>query len=270
MSYGMNPTTSHRQSSEDKQAVSARPSPIINSATIPSLEPHAVHIWKIPLDVPVAVVQQLETWLAPSELDRAGRFVQEIDRLRFIVSHAAVREILAHYLEVEPAAIEMNVRTGGKPELADSHRSDLQFNLSHSGALGMVAVTSHDEVGIDVEQVRSNFDAASIVTRFFSQREIQRWQQLPGEEKLPAFFRCWTRKEAYLKARGLGLSLELDQFDVAFGPGQPAQLLSSRDATDNDTTRWAIHDVSPNEEYIAACVVEQEIESLLTFEWAVA
>jgi 4'-phosphopantetheinyl transferase len=129
----------------------------------------------------------------------------------------------------------------------------------------MVALTLHREVGIDVEQMRPTIDAASIVDRYFSAGERATWHSLPEHARLAAFFRCWTRKEAYLKARGIGLASGLDRFEVSFAPGEPARLLQ-RDPTDSDAP-WHMYDVSPGGDYAAACVVEGPIEQLSIHDW---
>lgn len=236
------------------------------SDELPRLLPHELHVWRVDLDRPPASLECLAECLSSDERRRAERFVREIDRRRFIVSHAAVRTILGQYLGIPPERVEMAIRPGGKPELTPPPDAPpLRFNLSHSDALAMIAVVFDREVGIDVERVRPMSDMQGIVERFFAPGERAVWQTLPHDERASAFFRCWTRKEAYLKARGVGLSSGLDKFEVAFAPGEPARLL--RDNRGDFAADWHMYDLSPNSNYFAACAVERGAENLSVFDW---
>jgi len=179
-----------------------------------------------------------------------------------------LRTILAGYLRLGPGHVEMNARADGKPELPQfPGMPPLRFNLSHSAGMAMVAVALEREVGVDVERVRPIEDIGSIVKRYFAPGEQSIWRGLPDGEQLGAFFRCWTRKEAYLKARGVGLTLGLDQFEVSLAPGEPPGLLWRGDARDS-VERWSVFDVSPGAGFVAACVVEGAIDKVQAFDWS--
>ena len=238
----------------------------ISSASFSPLAPGELRLWRVDLDSRETPLEILAACLAADEQRRAERFAREMDRRRFIVSHAAQRTILAQHLGIAPVDVTLTCRLGGKPELATSTgKLPLRFNLSHSGELALVALTLEQEVGVDVEHVRPSIDASGIVERFFAAGERAVWRTLPEHEQTAAFFRCWTRKEAYLKARGIGLSSGLDRFEVSFAPSEAACLLRC-DPTDS-IANWHLYDVSPSEEYLAACVVEGAIEQISLHDW---
>lgn len=231
-----------------------------------SLSPRELHLWCVDRQHLLAAADLLAECLSPEERDRSQRFVRGIDRQRFTVTHAAVRTILGHYLGIPPGQVEMTIRPGGKPELAPlPHLPPLRYNLSHSEGLAMVAVAINREVGVDVEYVRPFRDIESIVERYFAPGERATWQALPDHERVAAFFRCWTRKEAYLKARGIGLSAGLDQVEVSCAPNEPARLLWGEGPGDLGV-QWQMYDVSPGRDYMAACVAEQGIDRLSLYQ----
>jgi 4'-phosphopantetheinyl transferase len=238
--------------------------------TFPRLSAGELQVWRVELDRPPSARERLAEWLSPDERQRAERFVRDEDRQSFIVSHAALRTILAGYLGLSPGDVEMKARPDGKPELPPfPEKPFLRFNLTHSAGMAMVAVALEREVGVDVERVRPIEDIGSLVKRYFAPGEQSTWRGLPVGEQLAAFFRCWTRKEAYLKARGVGLSLGLDQFEVSLAPGEPPGLLWRGDARDC-VERWSVFDVSPGGGFAAACVVEGAIDKVQTFDWSPA
>jgi len=171
------------------------------------LTPLNVHIVRLSLHRTCSEPELLVV-LDESERERARRFVFDYDRRRFIVSHAALRAVLGHCLNIEPLQVRFRVGPNGKPALADT-AEDVRFNLSHAGDYALIAVTLGRDVGVDIEQVRP-IDVATLAKRFFSPLEARKLLALPHE----AFFRCWTRKESYIKALGTGLSFALDRFSV--------------------------------------------------------
>ncbi len=233
----------------------------------PPLSSQDVFVWCVDLDRPAAVVEQLAGCLSSDERRRSQRFMREADRRRFLVSHAALRSILGIYLDVPGGDVEIALSPTGKPELA-SHlaQNGLQFNLSHSEEIALVAVSFNREVGIDVERIRPLGEMESIVERDFAAAERDAWLGLPDDQRIAAFFRCWTRKEAYLKARGVGLSLGLDQFEVSFSSDESVGIV--RDVDANDAARqWRFYDVSPRENYLAACVTRPHAKTVQAFDW---
>jgi 4'-phosphopantetheinyl transferase len=215
-----------------------------------------VHVWRARLDLPDAHLHSLQASLAPEELNRAGRFYFEKDRRHFIAGRGLLRSILGRYLQVDPGQLHFSYEQYGKPVLAAAPGQELfRFNLSHSGGLALYAVTVGREIGVDIERIRTDLEYEQIAERFFSSQESAALRLLPPEIKPEGFFNCWTRKEAYIKARGEGLSLPLDQFDVTLAPGEPARLLNIR-GNPQEAGRWSLRELTPAPGYAAALAVE--------------
>jgi 4'-phosphopantetheinyl transferase len=193
--------------------------------------------------------------LSQSELDRAARFHFEHDRNRFIVAHGWLRELLSSYLSVSPAALEFDYGAKGKPVLSGVGTGmGLEFNMTHSQGLSLIAVAQGTPVGIDLERIRPLADAPDLVERFFSKSENAAFKILPGEQKAQAFFNLWTRKESWLKASGEGIAHLLDQVEVTFAPGDSVRLLRVPGAV-GPITDWSLCDLSPAPGYAAALAV---------------
>jgi 4'-phosphopantetheinyl transferase len=216
---------------------------------------HGVHIWQI--QVSEAFQAGVDWWslLTSEEKQRAERFKVENARDEFVVARGLLRTLLGQYLKMEPGRIRLSYEANDKPCLNASEDSSLHFNVSHSEGFVLAAFCRDARIGIDVEKVRRNFDIEAIWERFFSQAERQALASIPASEKYEAFFRCWTRKEAFIKALGEGLSHPLHQFDVAIGKDSAALLATRPDAAEVD--RWRLYSVPVPEGYVAAVVVEQ-------------
>jgi 4'-phosphopantetheinyl transferase len=226
-----------------------------------------VHVWRLSLNLPIVRVRELARTLATDERARADRFVRERDRDRFIVTRGALRAILGRYLGRDPCHLRFDYNPFGKPMLSsDSGLPDIRFNVSHADDMALCAVTSGRDVGIDIERIRPDMRIDDIAEHFFSRQEIATLRALPAPRRLEAFFACWTRKEAYLKARGNGLSLSLDGFDVSLAPGHPAAL---RDVHDDpaEIARWSFRALFPSPDHAAALAVEGHGWRLRCWEW---
>jgi 4'-phosphopantetheinyl transferase len=198
--------------------------------------------------------------LDASELERAGRFHFEKHRRHFIVARGFLRSVVARYLGSQPEDLRFEYGVYGKPALGSGHT--LRFNLSHSNEVALLAVTLDAELGVDVEHVRADFASEDIARRYFSRTEVGVFNALPQEDRVAAFFRCWTRKEAYIKAIGKGFSQALDAFDVTLAPdAQPALLR----AEDDDASRWLLIDVEVGEGYAGALMVERPVAEVRFF-----
>ncbi len=215
-----------------------------------------VHVWRSSLSLPIARVRAFERTLAPDERARAHRFVHEKDRDRFIVSRGVLREILGRYLGRDPRLLRFDYNPFGKPMLsADGGLPALSFNVSHADEIALCAVTRGRETGVDIERIRPDVGVEDVAARCLSKYEIGTLRGLPASCRLEAFFACWTRKEAYLKAKGGGLSLPLDGFDVSLAPEHPAALLGVHgDAA--EANRWSLRALFPGQGYVAALAVE--------------
>ncbi len=225
------------------------------AARPPQLAAEDVHVWRIVLECGDAALARLDASLADDERRRAERFHFEKDRRHFIAGRGALRTLLAGYLHQRPDQVRFAYTNYGKPLLADDTIPPLRFNLSHAHGLGLLAVTLGREIGVDVERIRDDLDREPLAERFFSPREVADLKALPPELRREAFYQCWTRKEAYIKAVGKGLSLPLDRFDVSLRPGEPAALLATLDHP-HEARRWSMRSSAPGEGFVGARVVQ--------------
>jgi len=224
-----------------------------------------VHVWYVSLDQSESLLQRLAQTLSEEEHKRAERFHFRKDRDHFIVARGVLRDILSHYLQREPEELFFYYNDYGKPALGKNF-SGLNFNVSHSGNIALYAVTCGREVGIDVEQIRPDFAVEPIAKRFFSPAEVAVFSDLAAHEKKEAFFSCWTRKEAFIKATGKGVSFGLDNFEVSLVPGKPAVLLSVNG--DKKKARgWSLKNLHIQPDYKAALAVEGHDWRLQSWQW---
>ncbi len=227
-----------------------------------------VHVWLAELEQPARTVEQLAGVLSDDELARARRFYFERDRRRFMVARGVLRKILGWYLALPPARLEFTYGPRGKPFLlAAGDGQRLRFNVSHSQELALFAVTRDRELGVDIEFMRPLDDADAIARHFFSAHEQATLLSLPASLKHQGFYNCWTRKEAYIKATGEGLSQPLDEFDVSLAPGEPAKLLSVVGKPE-EVSRWTFQALQPPEGYAAALAVEGAGWQFTCWKWA--
>jgi len=217
-----------------------------------TLENHQVDIWRLSLNLSTDSVKLTESTLSAGERDRADRFRFEVDKNRFIVAHGVLRKILGRYLHRSPAELTFSVNQYGKPALVDS---TFEFNLSHSGDFALIAVTQGRRIGVDVERIRQGISSHVIAQQYFSKSEVAELQSLSLEQRVNGFFTCWTRKEAYIKAQGLGLALPLESFDVSLTPGQPAILRATRPEP-QEAARWTLRSLDVDSKYAGAVAIE--------------
>jgi 4'-phosphopantetheinyl transferase len=216
----------------------------------PGVAAGEMHVWHAWLDQPAVVVEQLHGLLAEDERARAASFHFDRDRGRYVVGRGLLRSLLAAYTGAAPRDLEFRYGEFDKPRLAGTGP---RFNISHSGAIALLVFVEGVEVGIDVElEGGDEFPRDRIAERFFSPAEVAALGALPAPERPRAFLRCWTRKEAFIKARGDGLSLPLDSFDVTLAPGEPAALLRTAWSED-EPSEWWLQDLSDRaRSYVAA------------------
>lgn len=238
-----------------------------SSPTELTLSNAEIHIWRVSLDLTASQVETLQHTLTEDEFGRAERYYFPRDRRHFIAARGALRTILSRYLNAQPGELRFCYSPYGKPTLGRaSGDAVIHFNLSHSDGLALYAVARGREVGIDVERVRPIPDAEAIAERFFSVRENSVFRAVPENKKPEAFFTCWTRKEAFIKARGEGLSFPLDQFDVSVIPGEPARLLNIRNHP-QECNRWSLHALAPGPGFVGALAVEGREVELSCWQW---
>ena len=220
-----------------------------------ALAENEVQLWRADLDAVGGNEARWQKVLSSDESARAARFHFARDRQRFLASRALLRIILGSYLATGPKNIGFCYSKKEKPSLGpENAASGITFNVSHSGGIGLFAIARRREIGVDVEQVRRDFDVEAIARRFFSGNEREQLEALPSEKRFEAFFRCWTRKEAYIKAIGEGLALPLHQFDVSIAAGGNDALLATR-PDDSEAGRWRLREVSAGPGYAAALCV---------------
>lgn len=220
-----------------------------------TLHKDEIHVWRVHLDQPPDTFQYLARTLSQDEQIRAKNYCFERDRKRFIVGRGMLRLILSSYLQTDPIAVRFRYGDHGKPMLDDVFNADgLHFNLSHSEELALYAVTSERCIGIDLEQIHPIPQVEHVAKQFFSPSERATLSGLPKFTKLEAFFNCWTRKEAYLKARGEGIAQALDRFDVSMIPGEPVALLRV-EGDPQEASRWSLRAMTPAPGYVAALAI---------------
>jgi 4'-phosphopantetheinyl transferase len=223
-----------------------------------------IHIWYTSLDRPVS---QFWGLLSMDERRRSERFHFDKDMKYFIVRHGILRKILGNYLGVEPGQFQFDYGKNEKPALADIFgMGKIQFNMSHSEGLALYAFTRDREIGVDIECIRDISEMGQIAERFFSRGENAVLQALPKGKKREAFFNCWTRKEAFIKATGDGLSYPLDGFDVSLVPGEPARLLRI-EGDSTAASRWSIQDLKPAFGFAAAFAIKGRIGQVCCWKW---
>ena len=234
----------------------------------PRLSPAEVHVWRVELEPPDAVISDLRNSLSHDERDRADHFVFDRDRRRFTVAHGILRAVLARYHRVEPADMAFETARAGKPHLAPSrHGRFLQFNLSHSRGLALVAVTSGCEIGVDLEWLNDAVDIDQVASVVFSPVEIALMNRLAEPQKREAFFNGWTRKEAIVKALGAGLGYPVQQLTVSIAPNEPVRLKrADRDAM--SPSRWTLEALSPGQGYVAAVAHRGPRRTLRLWQWS--
>jgi 4'-phosphopantetheinyl transferase len=220
---------------------------------VPPLSPGAIHLWEVDLDHFI-----FNDVLSEDERARAAKFRFDYDRKRFTSGRTALRLLLGGYLKTNPEKIQFAYGAAGKPAVPGSA---VAFNVAHSGPHALIGVTLDRQLGVDVEQIREIDDMPSVAQHSFSPDEFSRWQSLPADQKVRAFYRCWSRKEAYLKAIGEGIARRLQKFDVAFETGAPPAIL--RGAEGN----WTLIDAS-REPYAAAIACDAPNPRLESFSLA--
>ena len=221
-----------------------------------SLPQDEVHVWAALLERPALCASHMLQALSSDERARAELFHFPRDRHRYIIAHGFLRAVLGRYLRIDPVDVPMRSLPSGKPVLALERGADqLQFNLSHSHERALCAVGRGRRLGIDLEWMRAGLDVEGIAERLFTPREAAALRALPQSRQTEAFFACWTLKEAYIKARGAGLQMPLNLFEVTLAPGQSAALLV--DATDRQAaSRWSLQSLDVGGAYAAALAVE--------------
>lgn len=221
-----------------------------------------IHVWRADLNCEERIVEQLASSLSPDERARAARFHFLADRNHFVVARGALRDLLGKYSGSSADEIQFEYGQFGKPAMsAGFSLKPIQFNISHSGGLALLAFSLRRELGVDVERVRPDFGGDDVAERYFAPEEVAELRALPAALRAKGFFHCWTRKEAYLKAKGAGLQIPLKSFRVSVTPGAPERLHAT------DSRQWRLHSLEPVATHVGAVVGEGHDWRLTLLEW---
>jgi 4'-phosphopantetheinyl transferase len=225
------------------------------------------HVWRASLDQPVDVIAKFAPRLSKDEYQRAERFHRPPDRRRFIAGRGILRKIISAYLALAPDEAQFTYNEYGKPFIStDQNRGAISFNLSHSNDMALYAVTRGRRVGIDVEYIRDDFATLEVAECFFSRDEVEALKAVASDRRTEAFFNCWSRKESYIKAIGMGVSYPLGGFTVSLAPDVTPALLKV-DADVTEASRWTMYGLDVGEGYVAALIAENPPVSLKRFQW---
>ncbi len=221
------------------------------------LEEGEVHLWIAPLAVVPDKLIFFKSILSDDEQERVKRFHQKVDAERFMSGRGTLRSLLGAYLAMEPNRLEFAYDTFGKPRLTrpTGKAAFISFSVSHCEDCGLLGFVRRHRIGVDLERIRLDLDVEDLARRFFSMNEFHKLCALPVDQRKEAFYCGWTRKEAYLKARGQGLSFGLDRVEVSLAPDEPAMILSAADDPDI-SQRWAVQHLLPRPGYVGAATVE--------------
>ncbi len=233
---------------------------------LPSLPPGEVHVWTIALEQPPAVLARGESVLSPGERARADRFMASRDRVAFVAAHGALRDILASYLRREPENVQFIEEERGKPRLVEAADAWLAFNLTHTRGRALVAVARERAVGVDIEHVGRDANHAGVVTHFFSPTEQAAWTALPESGRAEGFFRLWTAKEAYVKARGDGLMHPSARYTMSLDAGKEGALLAD-ELTPDAPRNWSVQSLPMDGGYVASLAVAGDSPRVVMFAW---
>jgi 4'-phosphopantetheinyl transferase len=225
------------------------------------LQTNEVHVWKASLDVVTSRVAALRDVLSPEEHSRSRNYRFQDDRRRFVVARALLKTILGRYLRANPKELCFAISETGKPELHPCLQAGIRFSLSHCGDYALFAFAQDSDVGVDIEQVCADYPVDSVAQLFFTDQEQARFTSLPDCLRDRAFFVCWCRKEAIVKALGYGLPLGLARIEASMAPDEPAQLFSTRDQA-IETRKWSLVDLPVGDGYEAAVAIKNPVPIL--------
>ena len=223
-----------------------------------------VHIWRADLDLHESFQSSFLKLLSADEKNRAEKFRFDKDSRHFTIARGILRSLIGQYLEINPAEIFFQYSEYGKPAIANN--KSLQFNISHSQNIALFAFTKKFNVGVDVEFVNPDIEVKDIAAKFFSTNEIMNLFALPEKQQTLGFFNCWTRKEAFIKAVGEGLSFPLDKFEVSLEPNKPAKLLTT-DWQPEAVSNWSLYSMSPAANFVGSLAIEGMVEKVRFWNW---
>lgn len=229
----------------------------------PALLPGEVHVWRADLNLSASQLTLGREMMSPEERERADRMVTQVLRDRRVAGQSILRDVVARYLHISPAKIVFDYGERGKPSVLGG---ELQFNLSHTEDMALVAITLAHPIGVDIESIKISKYHQGIVEKNYSAEEFAQYQALPESERLEAFFRAWTRKEAYIKAIGQGLYYPLENFTVDLCSVGDQGLLSIEGSTERARS-WCLPSFKAAEKFMASVAIEAEIKNWVFWDW---
>lgn len=227
------------------------------------LPPNEVHLWHCRFDANKAYIEDFKRMLSDDEVEKASRFKFDIHREQSIISRGLLRTLLGRYLQISPNNLRFGYTEFDRPFLKE--KTSLEFNVSHSGNRLVIGFVQNVEIGVDIEKLKSDFDVMAIAQSFFSLDEIETLNDLPDENKVDAFYRCWTRKESFIKAKGSGLSFPLTSFSVSLNTDTAKLLRTDWDTREKE--EWQIFTFTPQESYQGAISVRSPISDVRQMDW---
>jgi len=232
------------------------------------IKPKVIHIWVADiLSYSTLHLEQLKQCLSQDELEHASRYYFEKDKKYYITSRGILRKILSNYLTMKPEKIKFSYNPYGKPYLCNKfHTKNFNFNLSHSGDLALYIFSANFDVGIDLEKFQLIEGFIDIAMQFFSPNEFLKLKSIPHDQQLTAFFKCWTRKEAFIKAIGNGLSHPLDQFEVTLAPNETAMFVNIISKS-TAASEWSLYSFTPKPNYEASFAFKGKCEKIEFFQY---
>lgn len=223
---------------------------------------NAVHVWYASFSNNTNNLGYYLELLSADEIKKASKFKFDINQQQSIISRGVLRLLSGKYLNMKPNAIDFKYGKYGKPDY--DFDSNLKFNISHSGDLIALSFVKNFDIGVDIEKVKDNFNVLEIASNFFSKLEIETLKKIPKAEQVEYFYRCWTRKESFIKAKSLGLTFPLDSFSVCINSDKKSKLLETKwDDTEKDT--WKLFTFSPQQNYIGAISIFGDVKTVEYF-----
>jgi 4'-phosphopantetheinyl transferase len=223
------------------------------------LESNTVNTWFININDVQDKFEKFSNIISIDEKKRANKFHFKKDKNLFIMSRVVLRLLSGKYLNIEPETITFKYGKYGKPDF--DFDTNLKFNISHSGEMVILSFVLDYDIGVDIEKIKHDFDVLDIATNYFSKLEIEALKKAPKEKQSEFFYRCWTRKESFIKAKSIGLSFPLDQFSVSINSDKQVDLLETK-WDKNEFKSWSLFSFSPDSDYIGAISVNGKINNV--------
>lgn len=236
-----------------------------NLEQIKRLPDREAHLWFVSLLLPPAKFLRFDSILSPDEAERASRFRNVTPKRRYMAARGWLRTLLASYVSIQPEQLRFAYNDLGKPRLADESAA-VGFSVSHSDDCALLGFVRKHNIGVDLERVHEDIEFDVLAKRFFLPNEFKKLQSLPADQRLHSFYCAWTRKEAYLKARGEGLFQGLHRIEVSLLPDEPAKILSAADDA-HASRNWMMKHLSPRQGYVGAVAVDTTGIEFKYFRW---